>query len=152
MALLGGVGSGGAVAWTYSGTPASYSGEVLSHGPFDPRVPAVDTTLVSTSQYQRKIPGKVMMHDAMPISIVWDGSKLGDAYTGAAGSRIVGKTGTITVTLPRSTSGLTAGSFTGSGFFTSFPTPEVAPNGLLVCNAEWEFDGITGPTFTAEAA
>lgn len=151
MAFTGGVASGSTIAWTYSGTPSAFSAETQSIGAFNPMVPAIDTTLVSTTQWQRKKPGTVMTHEGIPVVMLFDGSKLGDAYTGASGSRLVGKPATATITYAKSHSVGAAGSWTGSGFFTQFPTPELSTNALMVVNAEWHFDGITGPTFTAEA-
>ena len=144
-----GIGNGATVAFSGGLT---FAAEIRDIGTFDPQVPAVDITKQSTSNYQEKAPGRVMEHGDVPIKILWDGSKATSIYNGAHNTRIIGRAGTITITMPKTALAAAAGAIlTGTGFFRSFPTPQLTSNGLMETTALWCFDGQTAPSWTNEA-
>lgn len=144
-----GIGNGATVAFSGGMT---FAAECQVFGQFDPAIPAVDITKLSTANYQEFAPGRVMEHGPIPITILWDGSKAAAIYNGNHGTRIIGRAGTLTLTYPKTALASAAGaSVTGTGFFTKFPTPELQSNGLMTTVAMWQFDGQTPPSFTAEA-
>lgn len=147
--MAAGVGNGATIAFSGSLT---FTAEIRKMGAFDPQVPAIDITKVTTANYQESAPGRVMEHGDIPITIIWDGSKTTSIYNGAHNTRIIGRAGTITITFPKTNlAATTAASLTGTGYFRSFPTPPIESNTLMETTAIWRFDGQTPPNFTAEA-
>ena len=74
-----------------------------------------------------------------------------NADTGSVPSRGVAET--VTVTWPIHTSGNTTNAtLAGTGFITSFKTPDMTNGELQIANITIAYDGETDPAFTAEAA
>lgn len=150
--MAGGTGNGTTLAW--SNLTNALTAEVMEVGSFDPNVPAIDKTLLSATNYQQFIAGKLMEHGPIPITLVWDATKCVEIYNGDHGTRSIGDTGTLVISFGITNEGNTSkATLTGTGFFTSFPTPVLGSNQLMQTTAMWQFDGgTTKPVFVDEAA
>lgn len=107
-------------------------------------IPTVNISCLSTTDYEELIPGDLKEPGTVTIPFFNDPE---DA------APTLGTVETLTITLPISDSAnTTAATWTGTGFLTNYKRPRFVKNEPQDGSLTFQFDGLTGPTFTVEAA
>lgn len=116
------------------------------------KIGTIDVTDLSRTKgaAQLLIPGDISEYDSITIEGSFDTEedfpKLGDVSDTV--SAIAGDGDLITITLPLHPTQATAAKITGSGFFTELPLPDLENEAEMVGVMTWQFNGVTGPTYT----
>lgn len=116
-------------------------------------VPTHDVTPLSNVGFSQKIFGKTIEHTAFSLDLDWNpvvAEKMAEHLTPA--TKMLGRLGTITVTLPKLVAASTNGAtIVGTGAVTSYSLPSLASNQPMQGRISMEFNGVTGPALTNEA-
>lgn len=107
----------------------------------------IDTSLLATTGFMQKIAEDLADAGTVTVEYNFDAEESGDfqATGGAAVS--------TTITLPITNSGNTTNAtIIGTAILTDFQPPSFANNELQRASVTLTWDGVTGPTFSAEAA
>ena len=145
-------GVGNSSTLTITGTTPAMAFEFYSIDGIALSIPMLDDTRLSDVGFEKKIPGKVVAHGGFSADVEWSPiatSNLATAISNPA--HVIGKLGTITIDFAHT--GVLTGSkarYTGSGCITGYTTPTLGSNQKMQAKVMFEFDGITGPTFTHE--
>ena len=118
---------------TYTGRYRSIAGLELS-------VESLDDTALDSTDYMEACPDDLMALAPIDIAVAWDWV---DPLPP------VGTKGTITLTFPLQTGQSVNATLVGSGFITSASFPDLAVGQIMDGTLQVQFDGKTGPTFTA---
>lgn len=105
----------------------------------------IDSSDLSTSGEATVIPEDLFNAGEFEVEVEWDVN----VPTPAPGTL---DTATITFPLEPGSSNGTRATLVGSGFFKARVTPMLKTNEKMVGKSGFRFNGITGPTFTAESA
>jgi hypothetical protein len=145
MALTGDTGNGATLTLAlYNGTTAITAAlDVITVSPGALAVAAIDVSTLATSGTMEMIPSDLASVGESSATFKWLTSGTKPTLPSAAG--------TITLTFPTRTGETTAATMTGTGFITQFQAPSLANGELQVGNVSWQWDGETGPSFTASA-
>ena len=127
-------GTGATIAFTTS----SFSAFLSKIGGFEITRGAMDVTYLGSTTHLRSQPADLSDPGEFEIEGQYD-VDLQPPYSGAIE--------TITITLPLLT-GSVAATIAGTGFCTSFTTPDLAHNQVMMFKAKFKWSGATGPTFT----
>ena len=104
-------------------------------------LPVVDISYLGTTGYRDVMPGDLVAIDAFDVDVLFE------AVTGLPAT---GTVETATITYPLQSSGATtAANSAGTAFITSRKWPDLQTNNEMVGTISIQFDGATGPTFTA---
>lgn len=124
-------------------TSGSFSALVTSIEPGAKSREALDASHLATSGDAEMIPGDLWRHD------VWTINCLGDPTSTA---KMEPPTANDTLTIALANQGATgAAIYAGTGFVTTIQPPSIANDTILAFSFGWQFDGYTGPTFTADS-
>ncbi len=138
MALTGDTGNGATLT-----LPGSYSVALITISPGTKTLPTIDSSTLATTGTREQIPGDINDVASFKATFKWIASTAEPA---------LGTVGTCTLTYPALTTvASNAANYSGTGFLTSWKQPEMANNTLQVGELEFQFDGDTGPTYTAAA-
>lgn len=137
-------GNGGSINFGTSAFQAS----IISISGFEQSREALDTSHLDTANFRSKIPGDLTEPGSFDIEFYFDAE---DHNTTDDLPPINGAAETIYIDLPlTAASGTTTEArFTASGFLTSWTSPELATDQLMVGSATVQW--ATGPTYTEEA-
>lgn len=125
---------------TVTFSASSFSPSYVSLGGFDMTREALDDTSLSNSSFMSKVPSDLVDIGSMSFEYFYVPSS-SDARPPLYGSNSSAQT--ITVTYG------TSETISGTGFITSLTVPQIVNGELMRGTGEWQFDGKTGPTFTA---
>ena len=118
----------------------SFSPSYISLGGFDLTREALDDTSLTNSSYMSKVPADLVDIGSMRCEYFYvPGSS--DAQPPIIGTNSSAQTLTITYG--------TSETIAGTGFITSSTIPQIINGELMRGTLEWQWDGKTGPTFTA---
>ena len=132
-------GNGGAITFATSTIVLSFTG--ISDAP--ETLEKLKASHLGTQDFHEYEPGDLKEPPEITVDAWWDASK---------GSPPLGVPQTVTVTLPKTTGGSTAGNFAGSAFLTAARMAPPVKNGELMSQQiKVAFDGKTGPAYTPEA-
>lgn len=129
--------TGGGASITFSG---GFVGkfEMLDHPELE--IPVVPMSDLSTTAYEETMPGDLSKISTVDFDLHWDPS---------AALPAIGSVQTIAITGPVP-AGLSNGAvFTGSGFISKIKPPQYKNNELQKGKITVQFDGVTGPSYTA---
>lgn len=145
MALTGDTGNGATLTLAlYNGTSALTSAlSVISIAPGNFTAPGIDVSTLATSGTREMIPNDLMSVAESSATFKW--------LTSATQPTLPSVAGTITLTFPMRANETTAATLTGTGFITGYQPPSMANGELQVGTVSWQWDGDTGPNFTASA-
>lgn len=145
MALTGDTGNGATLTLAlYNGTSALTSAlSVISIAPGNFTAPGIDVSTLATTGTREMIPNDLMSVAESSATFKWLTSVTQPTLPSAAG--------TITLTFPMRSGETTAATLTGTGFITGYQAPSMANGELQVGTVSWQWDGDTGPNFTASA-
>lgn len=145
MALTGDTGNGATLTLAlYNGTSAITAAlDVISITPGAFTAAPIDVSTLSTSGTREMIPNDLATVGESTATFKW--------LTAGAKPTLPSVAGTITLTYPLRTGETTAATLTGTGFITNLQAPSMANGELQVGTIGWQWDGDTGPTFTASA-
>ena len=99
---------------------------------------ALDDTALSNSTFMSKVPDDLVNIAGMPMRFFWDETVGPPPIHGTSSSA---QTGTVTYG--------TSETLSGTGFITRVLHPEHVNRALREGEYEWQFDGKTGPVYTA---
>lgn len=107
-------------------------------------VAVLEATHLGSSGFMEKVPGPLKEPAQITISVYWN---WGEALPA------VGTAGDLDFTFPTGVSGLsTPGNYDGSGFLVSVSVGDlVAGTEKTAGTMVWQYDGVTGPTYTPSA-
>lgn len=145
MALTGDTGNGATLTLAlYNGTSALTSAlSVINIAPGNFTAPGIDVSTLATTGTREMIPNDLMSVAESSATFKWLTSVTQPTLPSAAG--------TITLTFPMRSGETTAATLTGTGFITGYQAPSMANGELQVGTVSWQWDGDTGPNFTASA-
>lgn len=108
---------------------------------FRENLPVVDISYLGSTGFRDKMPGDLVEVDAFEVDVLFE------AVTGLPPT---GTVETATITYPLQSSGATTAANTaGTAFINSRKWPDLQTNNEMVGTISIQFDGLTGPTFTA---
>ena len=107
--------------------------------------PPVDITVLSTSGEREYMPGDLSELGQVTLDVAFE------AATGLPALGSAAETITITWPLAPGGGGATAANLSGTGFIAGINYPAMQTNTLQQGQITFQFDGNTGPTWTAEA-
>ena len=145
MALTGDTGNGATLTLAlYNGTTAITTAlSVISISPGKITTKPIDVTVLGTTGFREMIPGDLAEIGESSANFKW----LTNASIPTTGTA----TGTCTLTFPLRGSETTAATMTGTGFITGLQPPVMENGKLQEGTINWQWDGDTGPSFTASA-
>lgn len=120
---------------------SSYTLAVTSITPPPWEIPVLDKSTLATTSFREKIPGDLVEPGQMTIEILF---KRNNYITPG------GTPETVTLTWPNES--VTAASLAGTAFVASFTPGALVTDELQAGSLVVQYDGGTGPAFTAEAA
>lgn len=143
MALTGDTGNGATLTLAlFNGTTAITAAlDVMNINPGRLSVDSVDVSTLGTTGIEERIPGDIAKHSELTADFKFITKEVKPTLPSAAG--------TGTITYPLRSSETTAATKTGTGFLTGFEEPTLANGQLQVGKLSWQWDGDTGPAFTA---
>lgn len=103
----------------------------------------LDVSLLSSTGFMKKLAADLADAGSFTVEYLFDAADALPTLGGAALS--------TTITLPLVTSGNTAATLAGTAVCTDRKPPDLMNNEVQVASATFTWDGVTGPTFTAEA-
>ena len=104
-------------------------------------LPVVDTTYLATTTNRTKMPGDLSDHGPITLKFLFQGTQ-------GIPARGVVETITLTSPIPGG-SASTAQNIAGTGFIMECEHPPLQTNTLQVGTISFQYDGVTGPTYTA---
>lgn len=134
----GDISTGHAATFTF-GTN-SYALALTSITPPPWEIPVLDKSTLATTAFREKIPGDLVEPGQVTLEFLFKR----DNYITPGGA-------TETLTLTWANEGTTAANLAGTGFVVSFTPGALVTDELQAGTAVVQYDGATGPTFTAEA-
>lgn len=129
---------------TLAFTSGSFTARITSIEPGSKSREALDSSGLDTTGDAEMDPGDLWRHDAWTVNYLVD-------VTDAAKTEPPVGVDTLTITAPSQAVGSDA-TWAGTGFVKSIQSPTLENDQLMSGSFEWQFDGKTGPAFTAEAA
>jgi len=106
-------------------------------------LPTVNTSTLASTAFESYIPGDLAEPGTVTLECQFDNS---------VAQVTLGTVDTLTITLPLSAGGATAGNWVGTGFITSYKPQAFTKNELQMHTITFQFDGNgTDPTFTPQA-
>jgi hypothetical protein len=102
--------------------------------------PVVDTTYLATTTTRTNMPGDLKECSTFTVQVQFQGNQGLPTLTTAE---------TVTITHPLASGGATAATVAGTGYVTRRKYPDMETNALQVAEFDIQWDGGTGPTFTA---
>ena len=124
-------------------TTQALSLKIVSMDIGEETLPTVNTSTLASTNFESYIPGDLSEPGTVTFECQFDNS---------ATQIALGTVDTLTVTLPLSAGGATAGTWAGTGFITSYKPQNFVKNELQMHTITWQFDGNgTDPTFTPQA-
>lgn len=128
------------------GATLVFSGDIVltglrirSIGALRESVEALDDTALDSLGYYEVVPDDLLKTDPVQLETYYDGKK----------TIPTGVCGTMTITFPLLPTETTPATVTGTGFIVDHSKPSLAPGQRLITNLTIQFDGKTGPAFTA---
>lgn len=107
---------------------------------FEESLPIVDTSYLATSTRRTTMAGDLRERNTVVVQILFQGTQ---------GLPAQGTAETITITHPTASGNSTPANLAGTGFIRRTQYPAFETNTLQMGEIEFEFNGGTGPTFTA---
>lgn len=132
-------GNGATVAFT----TGSFTAAIISVEPGGKSRETLDASGLATTGDAEMEPGDLWRHEPWTVNYFVD-------PTAAAKTEPPLAKDTLTVTLPSQTGGTDA-TYAGTGFVINVQPPTLENDNLMRGSFQFQFDGKTGPTFTAEA-
>ena len=118
-------------------------------GPMENSVEDIDMSHLGTTVFKEYLPGDLVEPGEVEVELEFDINAL-------AGNNmpVPGTADTLTVDYPiePGSSNSTNATLSGTGYFKSRTTPELAVGQLMTSTVVFKFDGLTGPAFTDESA
>lgn len=103
----------------------------------------VDTTHLGTSGYRTSIPGDLKSPGQVTMPHQFDAE---------AAQIVLGTVETLTITFPQESGQSAAATLVGTGFFLRHKRPNLQTDTIQDGELVFQFNGLTGPTFTAATA
>lgn len=127
---------------------SGFTASFISIGGFEQSREALDTSHLGTTTYRTKVPGDLVEPGEFTMELFFNAE---DHGTTDDLPPISAAAETITLTLPlTAASGTTTkANFTGSGFVTSWTSPELATDDLMKTSVTIQW--ATGPTYSEES-
>ncbi len=149
--MAAGTGSliGNGTTFTVTGTNATV-GTIISIDPPEESVEAIPDDYLGVIDYHEMIPGLVVHLSSMRITAIFNPDT--NAANDAASPRVLPALGIVTTgTMTfRPRSGQTVGAtYIGTGFLSKRKASELATDQRVTNELDWQFDGKTGPAYTA---
>jgi hypothetical protein len=117
------------------------SGSIRSINPGAFKLAGIDDSTLATTDIQEMIKSDLHTCDEVEIEYLFDTDDSLIDITNAAS--------TLTITWPMDTGQTTAATLAGTAFVTEASFPTLANDELQVATVKFQFDGKTGPAFTA---
>lgn len=111
--------------------------EVMGHSETRP---VVDTTYHANTTFRSSMPGDLREISTFTVRVQFQGNQ---------GLPTMTTPETVTITHPIASGGNTAATIAGTAFVTRRKFPDMQTNTLQIGEFDIQFDGATGPTFTA---
>ena len=129
--------TGNGATLTFSG----FTADIVEMTPGAYKRAVVDTTHLGTTGSMTSCPGDLYSVDEITIKFNWDSGDTLPDITAAAQ--------TTTVTWPLGSGESTAANLTGTGYMTELGFPTFVNDTLQQAELKIQYDGATGPTYTA---
>lgn len=107
------------------------------------RIDVLDKSLLSTTGYAEKVSADLADAGSITVEYLYDAADAALTLGGAAVSTVV--------TFPLASGGSTPANITGTGIITALKYPDFANNELQTASVEITWDGVSGPTLTAQS-
>ena len=140
MAVTGDTGNGTTVAFS-STTVSGHIFQQLGSGGAAVRG-MVDASSLATTGDEERIPMDYNTNEPVTGTLIF-------VQSGALPA--LGTVETMTITYPKLVATNTAANLAGTGIISRIGKPQAINNTLMTLDYAWEWDGDTGPTFTAES-
>ena len=122
-------------------TDGTFSSNIISISASEQTLEALDSSHLGTATYMTKVRSDLIDPGTIDVEFFYD-PNIAQPVIGAAVS-------TFLITYP--TTGGSGATLTGTGFWTSVSSGEVAVGALMRGSGTFVYDGGTGPTWTIEA-
>lgn len=125
---------------TLTASPGSWTGNTIGLDLHTATIPIVDTSHLGTTTYREKVVGDLGEPGQVTVRM---------QLQGTTAAPTLGATGTLTITDPLATGESTAANWSGTAIVTSVNNGSREIDQLKTLEVVFDWDGQTGPTFTA---